>query len=117
VVAGGSDKSYGIHVARLAGIPRRVIDRARRILAGLESQALVLDRENGDGLARATGERRATPRRGAEARASGEPVARQLDLFASPNDALLRELRELDTDRLTPLEALQILAELKRRLV
>ena len=126
VVEGGADKSYGIHVARLAGIPRSVLDRAKEILTNLESQAL--DLQDRPALAKST--RRAIPERGIsgrgssagengeserDAKAGGSPV--QLDLFQGANDALLRELKSLETDSMTPLEALIYLAELRNRVV
>jgi len=103
IVAGPSDRSYGIHVAKLAGIPRDVIDRAREILFNLEKQEL-----DETGL----------PRLARRARPSGDRS--QLLLFAEDREyALLRELREeieaLDPASLTPLDALNILAGLKGR--
>ncbi|MFO7694784.1 MAG: DNA mismatch repair protein MutS [Vicinamibacterales bacterium] len=97
VVAGRSDRSYGIQVARLAGLPPTVIGRARSILAALEQDAL------------ARGGRPTVARAGPDAR-------QQLALFetASPADALTQRLREIDLDRLTPIEALALLAELQR---
>jgi DNA mismatch repair protein MutS len=92
--AGGTDRSYGIHVAGLAGLPDEVVGRAREILATLE------------------GEHRVVP---------GAPPAPadpgQLTLFAA--DAaphpVIEEIRGLDLDAMTPLEALNRLAELQRR--
>jgi DNA mismatch repair protein MutS len=98
IVPGRSDRSYGIQVARLAGLPPSVIARAREILAALERDELT---------------------RGGRPSLSGTPTEpqRQLGLFQSsaPPDAGLRErLADVDVDRLTPLEALTLLAELKR---
>ncbi|MGQ9590558.1 MAG: DNA mismatch repair protein MutS [Planctomycetota bacterium] len=101
IVPGGSDRSYGIHVARLAGIPREVIERAKEILSNLESQAL--DVNDRPALA---------SRRGAE-----PPALRQLDLFHDANAEILKELKRLDLDRLTPLEALSYLAEIQKRII
>jgi DNA mismatch repair protein MutS len=98
IVPGRSDRSYGIQVARLAGIPPAVIARARAILDALERDELT--RGGRPSLS-------STP---------GEPQ-RQLGLFqASPaaDDVFGRRLRELDVDRLTPLEALTLLAAWKR---
>jgi DNA mismatch repair protein MutS len=87
IVPGPASQSYGIHVARLAGIPDSVVARAREILAGLES-----------------GERAALG-----------GAADQLGLFARPPDrageGILRELRTIDPLTLTPIEALQRLAD------
>jgi len=99
IVPGRSDRSYGIQVARLAGLPRTVIDRAREILAALERDELT---------------------RGGRPSVSGTPgePQRQLGLFQAPPmpaaDALRERLESLDLDRMTPLEALSKLAELKK---
>jgi len=91
IVPGSADKSYGIHVARLAGLPRTVIHRAEEILKELER-----------GSYRAP----ARPRRVAE--------VRQLPLFpeASP---IVEELKKLDVESMTPLEALNKLYELQQK--
>ncbi len=91
VVPGGADRSYGIYVAKLAGIPREVIERAKDILAALEGRAMGM-------------EEKVTP--------STKEV--QLPLFAPVPHAVLRELAHLDVDRLTPLEALARLDQLKK---
>ncbi len=98
IVEGGTDRSYGIHVARLAGVPEPLVKRAKEILAELEQDA--------EGLA---------PRI-----ARGGPVddgPRQLGLFEAPFSATEEEIRKLDLDRLTPFEALCLLRDLKRKLV
>jgi DNA mismatch repair protein MutS len=103
LVAGGASRSYGIEVAKLAGLPAEVLARAREILRNLES--LEVDEGGHATLARG-GQRR------------GPPPA-QLGLFAAPDPALAKldaELRGLDVDGLRPIEALQLLAEWKRRL-
>ena len=104
IVPGPSDRSYGIHVAKLAGIPRDVIDRAREILFNLEKQEL---------------DEAGQPRLASRGRPSGD--RNQMMLFAEDREfALLREIRaeieELDLASLTPLEALNVLAGLKGRL-
>jgi DNA mismatch repair protein MutS len=90
IVPGGADKSYGIHVAQLAGMPKPVIHRAEQILEQLERDA-----------ARSPGQ--APPR--------AEML--QLSLFGSTNPAL-EALRSLDVNSLTPIEALTRLYELQR---
>jgi DNA mismatch repair protein MutS len=97
IVAGGTDKSYGVHVARLAGVPREVVDRAREILADLE--AAHVD---------ASGQPRIAP---PTPRPKGGEV--QLALFEGAERAVADQIRRLDPDRLTPLEALAKLRELK----
>ena len=113
---GASDRSYGIQVARLAGVPPAVVQRAREILGNLES-----DEYGGDGLPR-----RARRGNGAAARKNqpslfagfGEtPAAEPTPPPADPAAAeVLAELRALDPDRTTPLEALQKLSAWSRRL-
>jgi len=89
IIEGGADRSYGVHVAQLAGLPAPVVDRAREVLQELEM--------------RGTQEAR--------------PATPQLSLFAStpPDDGLRRELAELDIDGMTPLAALNRLYELRDR--
>jgi len=105
VVEGAADRSYGIQVARLAGIPGTVLDRAREVLANLESEELA--RDGRPKLARHEGE-------GDTGGPAAAPV--QLGLFAPPEDPAVRALREAPIDRMTPLEALNFLADLKKRL-
>jgi DNA mismatch repair protein MutS len=96
---GGSDRSFGIHVARLAGLPPAVVARAQEILGNLERTEF--DREGRPRVAHAGPE-------GAS--------ERQLSLFAGAEEAVIGELRRLDPDALTPLQALSLLAELKKRI-
>jgi DNA mismatch repair protein MutS len=98
VVPGRADRSYGIQVARLAGLPSAVVARAREILAGLERDEL--SRGGRPSLSGAAPDRQ-----------------RQLGLFQAPaaeDDVLRRRLRDIDVDQLTPLQALTLLAELKK---
>ena len=99
VLEGGSDRSYGIQVARLAGLPPSLIRRAQEILLNLEKTEFDLE-----GRPRVTGE---------SSLASG---ARQMSLFADAEDRVVAELRRVEPETMTPLEALQLLAELKERL-
>ena len=96
IVLGRSDRSYGIQVARLAGLPAPVVARAREILRALERDELT---------------------RGGRPSASGTPSEpqQQLALFQASADGRLRErLAAVDVDRMTPVEALMLVAELKR---
>ena len=98
VEPGRSDRSYGIQVARLAGLPTQTVTRAKEILAGLER----------DELSRGG--------RPTLTSAASDPQT-QLGLFVAPPAAesvVEARLRELDLDRMTPLDALTLLAELKR---
>jgi DNA mismatch repair protein MutS len=97
---GGSDDSYGIEVARLAGVPDAVIQRAREILIQLEEENV--DRQ------------KTTIRRHAR------PMDGQLDLFAASRamknvDSILEKLKGLDIQLLTPLDALNILHDLQQK--
>ncbi|MGH0038466.1 MAG: DNA mismatch repair protein MutS [Myxococcota bacterium] len=106
LVEGGANRSYGIQVARLAGLPESLIARARAILANLESEEL--DPQGRPRWARAGAG-------GAAAAAAG-----QLPLFgAGPSRAegeVLAELRELDPDSMTPLDALAHIARWRGRM-
>jgi len=101
IVEGGTDKSYGIHVARLAGIPREVIQRARIILNNLEAATLDVN-----------GKPKFAPLKTAQN--SKQPA--QLKLFLSKQDMVIEEIRKLETSRMSPLEALNKLDELKKKL-
>lgn len=93
---GGVSRSYGLQVARLAGLPTSVLTRAREILEGLEQ----------GGLGRLESSPQARPGQG--------PA--QMELFAAPTHPVLERLKDLDPQRLTPLEALNLLDELKREI-
>ena len=103
IVSGRSDRSYGIQVARLAGLPATVVTRAQEILAGLE-------RDEASRGGRPT-----------LSTAAGEPSTAQLGLFAAPpdggskrGDEVLARLEAIDVDNTTPRQALEMLAELKK---
>ncbi len=100
IVPGGADQSYGIHVARLAGLPRSILDRARAILAFLEKQH--------------------RPESGASPSASSAAMPRaktaralQSSLFASLPEPLLMELRRVETESLSTETALDLVRRLK----
>jgi DNA mismatch repair protein MutS len=86
LMPGGADRSYGVHVAQLAGLPRPVIERAQQLLRDLEE-------------------------RGADFKAR-QP--RQYSFFDAPESPAIEALRTLDVDGLSPIEALTKLYELKR---
>ena len=96
LVDGGADRSYGIHVARLAGLPQSVVERARELLAELEGTHT----SGGEGLGR-YGRHRPT----------SEAPPDQLSIFQVEHP-LLRRLRAIDPDDLTPKEALELLYEM-----
>jgi DNA mismatch repair protein MutS len=98
IIPGRADRSYGIQVARLAGLPADVISRAREILQALERDELS---------------------RGGRPSLSGTPSEpqQQLGLFQPPpavDDRVRAALEAVDIDRITPLEALSLLADLKK---
>ena len=95
IVPGGVDKSYGIHVAKLAGLPHSVLHRATEVLEELEAES----RAN-----------KAKPSK----RRRKEEVAPQLPLFGQKPE-VLKELEKLDINSLTPLEALNKLYELQKK--
>jgi DNA mismatch repair protein MutS len=99
VVPGEADRSYGIHVAELAGLPSEVISRAREVLANLEKQEL--DVQGAPVLARRQG----------QSAGSGQFV-----LFSAEEELALEKIRALDIDRMTPIAALSLLSALQQRL-
>ncbi len=113
IVEGGTDKSYGIQVARLAGVPKVVVERAKKILAELEASRSWIVKQ-------VEGEAEAVPApqaaEGVAAASVGQDPG-QLSFFAGMGDhPVLAELRELDLDGLTPLQALNILGEWKKKI-
>ncbi len=94
---GGADRSYGIQVARLAGLPEELIARARELLSELEGTHT----GGGEGLGRFGAHRPAS-----------EPSLDQLSFFASSDPPVLRRLRGIDPESMTPKEALDLLFEL-----
>ena len=94
IVPGGADKSYGVHVARLAGLPGSVVNRAWDVLRELENGVV------------------SQPRAGRPRRRTGSPPPEQLPLIAS-SPAAIEELLSLDVTSMTPLEAITKLYELQ----
>jgi DNA mismatch repair protein MutS len=97
VEAGAADRSYGIEVAKLAGLPQEVVVRAREVLA---------EHENA--------EQRLSDQLAADDGVTRRPA--QLTIFTPLSHQVVDQLREVDLNRLTPLEALNLLAELKKQL-
>ncbi|MBM3300183.1 MAG: DNA mismatch repair protein MutS, partial [Deltaproteobacteria bacterium] len=102
IVPGGASRSYGIQVAKLAGIPAAVLTRAREILSNLEKEEID-----------PAGHPRLSRHRNPARKDQDGPY--QVELFAHPGDELLRDLEQIEIDRLTPLDALNLLAEWKQR--
>jgi DNA mismatch repair protein MutS len=100
IVPGSADKSYGIHVARLAGVPKSVNERAKQILAQLESEHLDVE---------------GRPKIVAKAKRKRAGDL-QLTLFAPDDHPVIEQLKQLDVDSLTPLAALQLLSQWRSEL-
>lgn len=98
IAEGKSDRSYGVQVARLAGMPQAVLDRAREILANLERDELTTEE---------------LPRLARGQHAPNPKLVQQLTIFSE--HPVLTELRRINLEELTPLEALNLLAELKKK--
>jgi DNA mismatch repair protein MutS len=98
IVPGGADRSYGIHVARLAGVPREVNDRAKEILMQLEQNHL-----------NKYGQPNIAP---PKSKATGSI---QMTLFEWKDNAVVDRLKSLEIERMTPIEALQQLEALQRQ--
>jgi DNA mismatch repair protein MutS len=94
IVPGGCDDSYGIQVARLAGMPQKVLDRSREILAELEMGETSCQKPP---------------------QVKPKPVSYQLSIFSPAEHQISEELKELDLDKITPLEAMNKLSQLKRK--
>jgi DNA mismatch repair protein MutS len=96
IVAGGTDKSYGIHVAKLAGIPKSILRRAEEILSDLENT--FAKEAAGEKLAR-------------------HKTASEKDLlFVEKHKSVLEKIKDLDVNNLTPLEAINLLNEIKKEM-
>jgi DNA mismatch repair protein MutS len=108
---GSCDHSYGIQVARLAGVPKPVIMRAKEILANLENMELTPDHK--PILARRHEEKKSKAPLLQTDMFAGE----QLDLMDSLNAEIIQQLQNINIDNMTPVEALMILAELKKKAV
>ena len=94
IVPGGTDDSYGIDVAKLAGVPKEVIARATEVLAALESE----------GAAKPVA-----------VQAAPEPAQAQLSFSMAQSNAIIEELKALDVNTLTPIEAMERLYSLSKR--
>ena len=99
ILEGGTNRSYGIQVARLAGLPEKIIRRAKKVLSNIETNGYVLGGR-------------------AESRAAGklpESGQVQLNLFQTPDQAVMETLQKVDIASMTPLEALNYLSMLKEK--
>ncbi|MCF7793399.1 MAG: DNA mismatch repair protein MutS [Candidatus Cloacimonetes bacterium] len=101
---GTADQSYGIQVARLAGIPKRVISRAKQILQNLEEHEL-----SAQGLT-------ATARKQLKSASSQMNIFEAIIEKSDQKNEILEEIRNMDVENMTPLEAIKILSELQEKL-
>lgn len=95
IVRGGADGSYGIEVAKLAGVPKPVVDRAKKVLKEIEESGLVLVRER-------------------EPSTAVEPEAGQISFGQNSSNEIVEKLKVLDVNTLTPIEAMGVLYELTK---
>jgi DNA mismatch repair protein MutS len=101
IMEGGTNRSYGIQVAGLAGVPAEVIARAKEILENLEKGEL---------------DEVGMPRIARRNKISAKPKTAQLNLFADDESMILRELQEMDVMKMTPLDALTAIHQWKEKL-
>jgi DNA mismatch repair protein MutS len=99
LVEGGTNRSYGIQVARLAGVPDKVIQRAKKVLSSIEQTGHVLGARAGK-----NGEKK-----------NGRTGPVQLSLFRPPEEVIMEKLQKLDISSMTPLDALNYLHQLKEK--
>ena len=104
IVSGPSDQSYGIHVAKLAGIPRPVIERAKEILFNLEKKEL-----DAAGLPKIA-------YHSSKPRDKNQMLLFEEDREKEALEALKADIEQCDLDSITPLEALSFLDKLKTKL-
>jgi len=112
IVPGCASQSYGVEVAKMAGIPEAIIERAKSILHGLETKygrymPLLMAQEQ---------DQNTSVRKTPDAESDEKARARQLGLFPSPYEILAEELKNVEIEKITPLEALNILDRLKNSL-
>ena len=100
IVPGGTDKSYGIQVARLAGLPKRVLDRAHEVLFNLEQSEF---------------DEVGIPKISRSENCDTKHSPGQLGLFSEPENPLIQKIKEIDPNQLSPREALEVLFELTER--
>ncbi len=110
IVKGGADKSYGIQVARLAGVPEPVIGRARELVQELsDADITVRARELAQGASQQQGKRRVAK--------ADELELKQMSMFDTVSEQeIIKEILELELNRMSPIDALNVLDKLQARL-
>ena len=114
VVPGGADQSYGIHVARLAGLPHTVISRAQQILEVLEQHNLSVEADSATEKPQKTTQTMPRPKRRVT-RKTLQSDSLQMALFTPKTHPLVEEIRQLELSQITPLDAVNILYDLKAK--
>ncbi|MEX2602750.1 MAG: DNA mismatch repair protein MutS [Gracilimonas sp.] len=116
LVAGGADHSYGIQVADMAGLPKVVIERAKEILKNLERHSLDITNKNGTIEKEASSKKEAT--QNLSKKIERQDKISQMSMFQTHVDprieTVLNKLEATDPNRMTPIEALMLISELKR---
>ncbi len=111
IVKGGADKSYGIQVARLAGVPESVISRAKELVEELSQADISIKARE------IAAEARTRPRSKGKQKKYDEVDLEQISLFDTvKDDDVVKELQELDISNMTPVDALNTLYRLQNRL-
>lgn len=106
IVEGGTDRSYGIYVAKMAGLPEKIIKRANEILESFEQKNMFASKKGIREIAFVT----------KEEKSKSTTNAMQYPLFSAKDSEIEREIQKLDTDNLTPLEALKKIVEWKKKI-
>lgn len=106
IIEGGTDRSYGIYVAKMAGLPDKVIKRANEILEGFEQKNMFSSKSSVREISFATKTHQQ----------KSNQNALQYPLFSAKDSEIEREIQKIDTDNLTPLEALKKIVEWKKKI-
>ena len=106
IVEGGTDRSYGIYVAKMAGLPEKIIKRANEILESFEQKNMFASKKGVREISFVT----------KEEKTKSKINAIQYPLFSAKDSEVEREIQKLDTDNLTPLEALKKIVEWKKKI-
>ncbi len=116
LIRGGADHSYGIQVANMAGLPEIVINRAKEILSNLENHSLDITNKNGSIEGKATQQKEAA--KNLSKKVEKQEEIEQMSLFNTHIDprveTLMNKLEATDPNRMTPIEALMLVTELKK---
>ena len=99
IVRGGADHSYGVQVARLAGLPKKVIRRAGEILKKLDAADIT----------------RKAKKIAKESKELNEQESTQIDMFTMKETQLIDEINKIDVMKLIPIEAMQVLFDLQKQ--